>query len=130
MSILSNCYVRLTLFAIAAFIALATAGCKRATPIPDAAPRFTETAADQGYTAGQSITPLVLPAASGGNGALTYSVRPVPPAPGLTFNPGTRTLSGTATTAGYYNVEYSVATDGRPLRLKPPNLIWLWGKGR
>ena len=73
MPTLNNCHVRRALFAVAALIVIATAGCKRATPIPDTAPRFTDTVADQGYTAGQGITPLVLPAASGGNGALTIA---------------------------------------------------------
>lgn len=108
MSSQRNCCVRLTLLAIAALIAFATAGCKRATPIPDIAPRFTDTVSDLGFMAGLVIAPLTLPSASGGNGALIYSVHPAPPGPGLTFDVATRTLSGTPTTAGTYRVDYKV----------------------
>ena len=51
---------------------------------------------DQSYTRGVAIETLTLPAASGGNGTLTYSLSPAPPA-GLTFNSEMRTLSGTPT---------------------------------
>ena len=50
--------------------------------------------ADQVYTQDAAIEPLVLPAASGGHGALTYTLTPALPA-GLVFDPATRTLSGT-----------------------------------
>ena len=50
--------------------------------------------ADQFYTAEREIDPLVLPAASGGDGELRYTLTPAPPA-GLTFNAETRTLAGT-----------------------------------
>ena len=65
---------------------------------PDTAPAFAADAsiADQFYTVGQTITPLTLPEATGGNGALAYSL--VTP-PGLNFDPSTRVLSGTPTTA-------------------------------
>ena len=75
-------------------------------PEPDTAPSFTGTVADQSYTVGEAIAPLTLPAASGGEGPLSYSLRP--PVPGLTFDPVTRVLSGTPTTAGTYDVEYRV----------------------
>ena len=47
---------------------------------------------NQEYTAGTAITPLVLPAASGGTAPLTYSTSVLPT--GLVFDPATRTISG------------------------------------
>ena len=47
---------------------------------PDTAPSFVGTVVDQSYTAGEAITPLSLPAASGGNGTLSYSLAPRYPA--------------------------------------------------
>ena len=52
---------------------------------------------DQSYTAGTTITPLVLPAASGGTAPLVYSVSALPA--GLAFDAATRTISGTPTAA-------------------------------
>ena len=78
---------------------LVLAGCDEATPpAPDTAPRFTDTATDQTYTTGEAIVPLVLPAATGGIGALSYSLEPA--VAGLRFDGGTRTLMGTPTAAG------------------------------
>ncbi len=51
---------------------------------------------NQEYTAGTAITPLVLPAASGGTAPLTYSISVLPA--GLTFDAATRTISGTPET--------------------------------
>ncbi|MCE2448926.1 MAG: putative Ig domain-containing protein [Candidatus Latescibacteria bacterium] len=51
---------------------------------------------NQAYTAGTAITPLVLPAASGGTAPLTYSISVLPT--GLVFDPATRTISGTPAT--------------------------------
>ena len=53
---------------------------------------------DQAYSEGRPITDLVLPAATGGNGALSYALAitsgsPALP-PGLSFDAATRTLSG------------------------------------
>ena len=73
---------------------------------PDTAPAFAVTVADQTYTEGAPIIALTLPEASGGNGPLSYSLASA--VPGLTFAAATRTLSGTPTTAGSYNVEYKV----------------------
>ncbi len=61
---------------------------------PDTAPEFTEQAPDQNWVAGQRITPVTLPAATGGNGDLAYALTPEPPA-GVSFNSSTRVLSGT-----------------------------------
>ena len=49
---------------------------------------------DQSYEQHQEIAPLLLPEAAGGDGVLTYSLTPAPPA-GLRFDAETRTLSGT-----------------------------------
>ena len=76
---------------------------------PDTAPRFAVTVANQTYTEGVGISPLTLPEASGGNGTLSYSLAPT--VPGLTFATATRTLSGTPTTAGSYDMTYQ-AVDG------------------
>ncbi|MYJ74549.1 MAG: hypothetical protein F4089_05355, partial [Gammaproteobacteria bacterium] len=65
---------------------------------------------------GRTIEPVVLPAASGGNGALTYSLASVPAGlAGLVFDPATRTLSGTPTTLGAHTFTYRVedADDNR-----------------
>ena len=83
------------------------------TPIPgrvivDPKPTFDATVSDQTYERGAAIAPLVLPAASGGSGSLTHSL--TPDVPGLRFEPQTRTLSGTPTTTGTYNMTYT-ATD-------------------
>ena len=51
---------------------------------------------DQSYTEGTEITPLELPAATGGNGRLFYALSPVLPE-GLTLNRRVRRLSGTPT---------------------------------
>ena len=62
----------------------------------DTAPSFgTAAIPHQTYTAGTAIPALTLPAASGGNGALTYSLTPSLPR-GLTFDTASRTISGTA----------------------------------
>ncbi|MDE2740815.1 MAG: putative Ig domain-containing protein [Gemmatimonadota bacterium] len=65
---------------------------------------------DQRYTAGAAIKPLVLPAASGGTGALTYRLVGLPA--GLSFDAATRTIAGTPTaaTGGAVEVTY-IATD-------------------
>ena len=66
---------------------------------------------DQRYTAGTTIAPLVLPAASGGTGALTYRLVGLPA--GLSFDAATRTVAGTPTTAtgGAVEVTYIVTDE-------------------
>ena len=66
---------------------------------------------DQVYTTGTAIADLVLPAASGGTGELTYSVSALPA--GLAFDAATRTLSGTPTAAtdGAVDVVYTVTDE-------------------
>ena len=58
-----------------------------------------QTQADLNLTQGVAITPVTLPAASGGDGALQYRISPSLPA-GLNFNAVTRQLSGTPVTLG------------------------------
>ncbi len=72
-------------------------------------PRFTDSVQRQTYTVENAITDLVLPEATGENGALTYTL--TPEVPGLTFVASTRTLSGTPTTAGLSNMTYKVVDE-------------------
>ena len=75
----------------------------------DVAPSFDgETVADLMFSAGVAIDALELPAAavSSGNGDLTYSLRPVPP--GLAFDAGSRTLSGTPSEVAISLMTYEV----------------------
>ncbi len=68
-------------------------------PDPDPnIPTFgSETIDNQEHIAGNPITPVTLPVATGGDGALIYSLTPALPT-GLDFNAGTREISGTPTT--------------------------------
>ena len=73
----------------------------------DVAPSFDgTTVADQMFSAGVAIEALELPAASSGNGDLTYNLRPVPP--GLAFDAGSRTLSGTPSEVALSLMTYEV----------------------
>ena len=68
--------------------------------VADLKPAFASGAAipAQSWTEGTAIGTLRLPAASGGNAPLTYSLSPASTLPnGLTFNPTARTLTGTPT---------------------------------
>ena len=98
------------LMLVAALLAAVTwVGCQEAIPAPpDTAPRFSDTVADRTFTVGETVV-LTLPAASGGNGSLTYALQPT--VPGLTFHGATRTLNGSPTTAGTYSMTYT-AVDG------------------
>ena len=62
------------------------------------------------YTVGMEIEPNVLPAAEGGTGDKTYSVSATLPA-GLTFDPATRTISGTPMAEGEATVIYTALDD-------------------
>ena len=73
----------------------------------DTAPRFHDTVPAQTYTAGSAARALTLPAAYGGDGALTYTLEPA--VPGLSFNAATRRLSGRPTQAGTYRMTYRAA---------------------
>ena len=95
-------------FAPAAFLALAALvaiGCGPITPI--GRPAFIGTVADQTYSVDEEIRNVVLPAASGGSGTLTYSLGPRIPA-GLSFDPIARALRGTPTATGTYPMTYRV----------------------
>ena len=76
----------------------------------DTSPSFTEGSGpgDRTYAVGTAIDTLTLPGASGGDGTLTYTL--TPEVAGLTFNAGTRQLTGTPTTTGTYSMTYT-ATD-------------------
>ena len=76
------------------------------------APSFAADAAiaDQTYAVGTAIADLVLPAASGGDAPLTYSVSALPA--GLAFDDSTRTLAGTPTEASTLTVAYTVTDNG------------------
>ena len=63
----------------------------------DKSPSFSSSVSDKTYTRGSSITPVILPTASGGDGTLTYSLSSLPT--GLSFSSSTRTISGTPTVA-------------------------------
>ena len=105
-------------FAPVALVALATLvsiGCSGPitpindqTPIKDQtiAPTFLETMEELtlSYQVDREIGTLLLPPATAGTGTLTYSLGP--DIPGLSFNAGTRTLSGTPTAVGEYDMTY------------------------
>ena len=78
-------------------------------PGPDAAPSFAGVDApeDRMYTLGVEIEPLQLPEAAGGDEPLTYFLQTE--VPGLGFDELTRSLSGTPTRTGVYEVAYAVA---------------------
>ena len=59
---------------------------------------FNGTISDQTFEQNQDIGTLALPDASGGSGALTYTLTPALPA-GLSFDASARTLTGTPTSA-------------------------------
>ena len=64
----------------------------------DMAPEFGDAAiADQSYAQSSAIDALQLPRATGGNGALTYTLTPDLPA-GLSFDASTRQITGAPTT--------------------------------
>ena len=99
---------RLLVVATAVAAVVFLAGCTRAvkTPISFAAGDLTPTL--PAMVKGTAISAVVLPEASGGEGALTHTL--APEVPGLTFDPETRQLNGTPTTAGSYPLRYT-ATD-------------------
>ena len=94
-------------FAPVAFIALAALaalGC--AAPTPIGPPTFAVTVDDpDAYTVDEEITPLALPAATGGTGTLTYSLGPE--IPGLEFDAAARELSGTPAETGTWDMTYT-----------------------
>ena len=106
-------FPRLTAVLVTAVVAFVACAQGPGTPEPrgpsDTAPAFADTVDDQTYTEGVAINMLTLPEASGGDGTLSYSLSPT--VPGLTFAAATRTLSGTPTSLGSYDMTYQ-AVDG------------------
>ena len=82
------------------------------TVAADTVPSFgSSTIANQSLTQNSAMTDLTLPAATGGNGTLSYAISPALPT-GLTFTASTRVLSGTPTgTSASATYTYTV-TDG------------------
>ena len=76
---------------------------------PDAAPSFGGAAVAALVLArGAAMEPVALPAAAGGDGALTYGLTSEPAGlAGLVFDPATRRLSGTPQAAGRYEFTYT-----------------------
>ncbi len=81
--------------------------------VADLTPAFASSAAipAQSWTEGTAIGTLRLPAATGGNAPLTYSLTPTLPT-GLTFNPTARTVTGTPTAAFSKTSFTYTVTDG------------------
>ncbi len=80
----------------------------------DEALAWSGTVGDQWYRQGVAIASLRLPAATGGVGAITYTLEPAQGQafpPGLGFAAGSRTLSGTPEAGGVWTLTYA-ATDG------------------
>ena len=77
------------------------------TSVVDLMPALAAIAAKTG-TVGTAIN-ITLPAATGGNTPLTYSIADLPT--GLSFNASTRVVSGTPTTADSFSVVYTVTDD-------------------
>ena len=83
----------------------------RVTVVASTGPTFGgATVSDQAYFAATTITPVTLPAATGGTGAITYTLTPA--IPGLTLNPTSRVLTGTPTTVAGATMHTYTATDG------------------
>ncbi len=83
-----------------------------ATLVANSSPAFGSSVSidDQTYTQNSVISDLALPAATGGNGTVRYSLSPAPPA-GLGFDAGTRMLTGTPTAAQSATTYTYTATD-------------------
>ena len=92
--------------------ALVLSGCEPAPGAPpavdDKQPTLPDIRERIAFNTSTAIAPWVLPAGRGGDGRLTYRLEPG--VPGLRFDAGTRTLSGTPTRDGEYVLMYT-ATD-------------------
>ncbi len=78
-------------------------------PPADTAPRLPDSGLPGNLTfvADAEASALALPAATGGDGALAYSLEPK--VPGMSFDMPSRTLSGTPSAPGVYRMRYLVA---------------------
>ena len=76
----------------------------------DLAPSFSATISALSFRQGEDAGQTVLPEAEGGDGELTYTLSPDPPA-GLSYAADTRTISGTPTAAGEYTMTYTAADE-------------------
>ncbi len=74
---------------------------------PDLVPEFSATLGDQTFNTWDETTELTLPAAEGGDGALSYTLLPV--VPGLSFDTQLRRLAGRPSRVGTYLMVYRVA---------------------
>ena len=91
--------------------AYVSTGSVRLTAVSDPEPTFgTATAADMVLLEDTHMTPVTLPIAVGGNGQLDYTLTPDLP-DGLSFNPLTRTISGTPKEAFPANTYTLTVTD-------------------
>ena len=93
--------------ALAALATFVSIGCVGPTPIKDQAmPTFLETMEELSlsYQVDREIGTLLLPPGTAGSGSLTYSLTPA--IPGLTFDGNVRTLTGTPTEVGEYDMTY------------------------
>ncbi len=114
----TSCFVRPE--AVGVLLATLLVGCSApvSTEPPDTKPSFGgQTVPDQTYTVGAPIALLVLPAATGGNPPLSYSLTPT--VPGLRFAAASRTLQGTPSSAGTHSITYRVVdADGDAATLR------------
>ena len=86
--------------------------------VADTGPSFgSASLSDQSDVSGPAINRLALPAATGGDSPLAYSLRPA--APGRPFNSQARQLSGTPTSPGTSSMRFSVRdSDGDAATLR------------
>ncbi|MCY3596449.1 MAG: PKD domain-containing protein, partial [Rhodospirillales bacterium] len=96
--------------------------------VRDLAPGFGPAAVSSpALVLGEAMETMGLPEATGGNGALTYSLTSVPAGlAGLSFDPATRRLSGTPTEEGSYVFTYR-AEDADANRTDPDAAVLTFG---
>ena len=99
-----------TMFTYAASDALGLTGARTFHITVSVAALALASVPDQIYAVDEPIAPLTLPPATGGRPPYGYALRPAPP-PGLTFDPATRTLSGTPTSVMKQTVYMYEVTD-------------------
>ena len=86
-----------------------------ATPLEDTAPSFGAAAVSSlTLVLDEAMEPVVLPEATGGNGAPSYALTSAPAGlAGLSFDPASRRLSGTPSAEGSYDFTYTAHDAGR-----------------